>query len=249
MRKLLLAAAVFGVVVGMARPQVSYSGGSLGESFDSLTSGTWTDDSTLTGWYSNRTTYFFSTGTGTTGGLYAYGASSGAERALGALSSGSADPVLFAVRIRNDTGGTLTSFAVSFWGEQWRSGDTVAETLAFDYKVGASGISDTGFAPVAALDFVSPDLSGAGALDGNASPNRAWRSHTVHGVAWAAGADLWLRWSKADTPGSDHGLAIDDFGFSAAAPVPEPLTLGVSAAALGAALRRRIGRRPAREGS
>ncbi|MCO5297052.1 MAG: hypothetical protein M9921_09365 [Fimbriimonadaceae bacterium] len=240
MRKRLFLATALLAVAGAAWSQVSYVGGTYNESFDTLTSGTWTDDSTLVGWYSNRTSYFFSTGTGTAGGLYAYGASSGAEKALGALSSGSADPVLFAVRVRNNTGGTLTSFTLSFRGEQWRSADTAVETLFFDYKIGASGITDTGFTGVSSLDFDSPNVTGGGAVDGNDAANRESLAETVNGLNWADGSDLWLRWSKPDTAGSDHGLAIDDLAFSAsAAPVPEPFTLLLGAAALGAARRRR----------
>lgn len=231
----------FALLGGMASgwAQVSYGGGSYAQDFDSLSSGAWADNATLAGWYSNRTTYSFSTGSATAGGLYAYGASSGAERALGALSSGSANPVLFAVRIRNDTGGALASFSVSFWGEQWRSGDTAVESLGFDFKVGAGSILDTGFTAVGELAFDSPDVSGVGAVDGNASSNRAFLSHTVQGLDWPDGADLWLRWSKPDTLGTDHGLGIDDLSFSARAPVPEPVTIALSAAVLGVVARRR----------
>jgi hypothetical protein len=48
------------------------------QNFDSLASGannatvTWTDNSTLTGWYSNRTLYRVSAGTVNNGDLYSY---------------------------------------------------------------------------------------------------------------------------------------------------------------------------------
>src|SRR5690242_14592175 len=95
----------------------------LTQNFDNLansgTTNTWTDNITITGWYSNRTVYIGDNGASTTGALYSYGTTATTERALGALSSGSATPS-YAIRLLNNSGSTLSGLTLSFRGEQWR---------------------------------------------------------------------------------------------------------------------------------
>jgi len=54
----------------------------------------------------------------------------------------------------------------------------------------------------------------------------------VTGINWAPGTSLWLRWRDPNDPGSDHGMAIDNFSFSA---VPEPTTFALVGLGMGAA--------------
>ena len=69
--------------------------GSHAQNFDGLLntgSGTWTDNTTIPNWYSQRTgtgtTYSASTGSSNAGGLYSFGAATGAtDRALGSVGS------------------------------------------------------------------------------------------------------------------------------------------------------------------
>jgi len=173
------------------------------------TANTWTDNSINAGWYSNRTVYIADPGTSSTGGLHSYGTGTDTERALGGLSSSSASPN-FAVRLVNNTGSTVTSFEIAFKGEQWRQ-NASAQTLTFDYQVGATSISTGTWTSVTDLNFASPNTGTAGALDGNASGNFSNISATVS-VSVTDGQEIWLRWSKTGT--NSHGLAIDDFSVT-----------------------------------
>jgi hypothetical protein len=79
--------------------QISMSGGSYSQNFDSLGSAAanWTNSSTLLGWYSSKgngdsTNYFADTGTSTSGGIHSYGVSgvsNVADRALGSIGASS----------------------------------------------------------------------------------------------------------------------------------------------------------------
>ncbi|HMP78051.1 MAG TPA: PEP-CTERM sorting domain-containing protein [Pirellulaceae bacterium] len=188
---------------------------------------TWTDNSTIPGWYSNRTAYRASTGSDNNGALYSFGSANVNERALGSIASGTTGTVLFGVGFLNLTGTTITQFTVQYDGEQWRNGgNTTQHTLTFDYLIG-SGITITsaGYIPEPNLDFTGPIATAtAGALDGNAAPNRvAGITWTVTGISWLPGQQLYLRWNDPNDAGNDHGLGIDNFEFSAfGSVIPEP---------------------------
>lgn len=184
------------------------------------------------------------------------------NRALGSVagSTGSADPgdFLYALVFHNTTGQTLTSFTLTYAGEQWydafnTSGVVVGpHTLAFGYlvKSGFDAASDVptqagfgSYTQESQLDFTSPVSGNASTtsvinLNGNEDPNRTVISATVN-VTWADGDYLILRWWDDDNNGNDQPHAIDDLSFSAA--VPEPAAFGGLAvgALLALAARRR----------
>ena len=141
-------------------------GGTYVQDFDSLPangSGTWTDNSTLLGWYANLTSGQVSTGNmvattlnsisavavGATGGastLNSLGTSGSSNRALGgtpsAYTTGSAGifsskSVNVVLRVKNSTGGALTGMKVAY--------DTIAtatsnkDAVAFAYKIFSAG--------------------------------------------------------------------------------------------------------------
>jgi hypothetical protein len=206
------------------------------QNFDSLANtgatNTWTDNTTLPGWYSqfaassaNPTTYAADTGSSSAGEIYSFGIAGAhpvTDRALGSIASNGTGAIYNGLRLSNDTGSTIGSFSISYTGEQWRNaGNSSAQTLSFQYQVANAGtITDantptTGWISFSALDFVSP-ITGttATALDGNAAANRTAKSANVT-VTVGAGQEIWLRWADANDSGADHALAIDDLSVTA----------------------------------
>ena len=211
------------------------------QNFDTLPatgSATWTNDSTLPGWYHARTgtgtTIVANNGSSNAGNLYSYGCTdanapcnvapnSTSDRALGSLGSGNAaiGNLFWGIRLTNNTGTTITSLDVSYTGEQWRNSAAAAQTVAFSYLVGSPTVTgslaefQSAGVAVPQLDFTSPVTGGtAGALNGNLAANRVARTHTITGLNIPNGTEIMLRWSDPDHTGADHGLSIDDFSVT-----------------------------------
>jgi predicted extracellular nuclease len=230
----LLLAMLVAVVGSATSPAfASFTPNPYTQTFDSLVSSSsaaWTDNSTLPLWYSNRTTYNAGTGTSTTGALYSFGTTG--DRALGGVASGGTNTILFGVQLTNTTGAPISELAVSYEGEQWRTGGSstttpsVAQQLDFQYQVGATSLTAGTWTDVNALDFVSPifGTTAAAALDGNAAANRTALSATIP-VAIDPGATVWLRWQDINDANNDHGLAVDDLSVTALADSPQPLVI------------------------
>src|SRR5205085_624857 len=156
----------------------------LTENFDSLTSsGTWTDNSTIPGWYSTRTAYTAGTGSSNTGALYSFGVAGTnpvTDRALGSVASGGTGTIFYAVKLTNNTGATITSLDISYVGEQWRNGGNVnAQALTFQYQIANSGVitgannPTGGWTTFPTLSLTSPTTGAAAAtLAGHAAANR-----------------------------------------------------------------------------
>ena len=200
------------------------------QNFDSLPasgSATWTNDSTIAGWYHARTgtgtTVVANDGSSNAGNLYSYGTGTATDRALGSLGSGNAavGNLFWGVRLLNNTGSTITQLDVSYTGEQWRNSAAAAQTIAFSYLVGSPSVTGSltefqmaGVA-VPSLDFTSPITGGAaGALNGNLAANRVAITFSITGLSIPNGTEVMLRWSDPDHTGADHGLAIDDFSVT-----------------------------------
>jgi DNA/RNA endonuclease G (NUC1) len=225
----------------IARPSLAITNGGnittlgvpLTENFDALASTgtgvTWTDDSTIPGWWSSRVNYNTGTGSSNTGALYSFGVAGTnpvTDRALGSVASSGTGTIFHAARLTNITGETIGSLDISYVGEQWRNGgNATAHTLTFQYQVAFPGAitganaPTTGWTTFSALSFTSPVVGAtAAALDGNAPANRTAISATL-AVSVANGQEIWLRWQDPDDSGSDHGLAIDDVSVTARAAV------------------------------
>ena len=232
----------FGMLISPAKAELIYvSANSVySQNFDSLPSlGTglaWTNDTTLAGWYSTSTQFSASSGSSSNRTLYSFGTDGNADRALGIVSQGASTDPQFSLAVRNETGATLDTISVGFDGEQWRRSTTniaAPQTLEFGYRTATTlgAINSATYTDVTSLGFTSPGFSlPGGPLDGNDSANRSSNiSGTVSGLDWKPGEYLWLRWqNESNGSGSRHGLALDNFSFSAsAAPgnitaVPEP---------------------------
>lgn len=205
--------------------------GNYSQNFDTLpasVSATWADDTTLPGWYSQRTgsgtTIEVGTGSSTSGNLYAYGAVSSTERALGTLGSENATTGSFAhgVQLQNTSGEGATINSLAYTGEQWRkSGVLDPQVVTLWYKINSSPItsldpeaSNTGWTAIPLGDFSSPvNTTGAGALDGNNPANQTAISINPN-IFVPAGNSLMIRWKDPDHTGTDHGLAIDDISLA-----------------------------------
>ncbi|MBN9502220.1 MAG: hypothetical protein BGO01_19245 [Armatimonadetes bacterium 55-13] len=236
-------------LISAAMAQVSYSGGTYSQDFNTLamtgTSNTWTDNSTLLGWYANKTTYIADSGTSTTGGVHSYGsASTDNERALGSVGSNSAGDMIYGANFVNLMGGDADFFVLQYTGEQWRNGgNATAQKLSFAYSLDATSLTTGTWTSVTSLDFTGPiHTTTAGALNGNAAANRTTLNDMVNlSSVWTAGSSLWIKWTDLNDSGNDHALAIDDVTFTSRAnPVPEPASMAaLGLGALGLIRRRR----------
>jgi predicted extracellular nuclease len=160
-------------------------------------------------------TYTAGTGSGNAGDTYSFGATGNTDRAFGGLLSGSLVPTIGAC-FTNNTGGPITSLAISYTGEQWRLGATGrADRVDFQYSTNATSLTTGTWTDVDALDFSSPVTAGTvGALDGNSAANRAGISFTIPGLNIANGTTFFIRWNDFNASGADDGLAVDDFSLT-----------------------------------
>ena len=188
-----------GLFVESASGQILFSTSSpYTQDFDSLassgTTNTWTDNSTLPGWYASKvqvgaiTTYRADTGTANTGAIYSYGVAGVnpiTDRALGSIASGTPGNLAYGVRFQNDTTLAITNITISYTGEQWRQGGNInTQTLAFSYLISNNPITSSDAAaanawiPFPSLSFNTPTVGTNGttgsawALDGNDPTNR-----------------------------------------------------------------------------
>ncbi len=247
--------------ISITSPSFTYT-----NNFNSLaTSGTptWTDNSTMTGWYAaNRvgsvntpfTSYTAGTGSSATGGLYSYGTTS--DRALGSIADISgATTVAYGVRFRNNTGATLTRLSIGFTGEQWRraaGSGTVNHTLAVSYRISTTVTTpdprnSLTWTTVSSLTFNTPQdartVSGA-ALDGNNATNRVELFLANISISLPNNSEIFIRWVDSADTSTDHGVAIDDVRiYVPEAGVVGPLTLVAFAAGHTWLKRRRLNRK------
>ncbi|MBD2412463.1 hypothetical protein FACHB389_23110 [Nostoc calcicola FACHB-389] len=196
----------------------SFTGTTYSQNFNSLansgTSISWTNDSTISGWYATTTTYNAGNGSSNTGSLYSFGSTT--ERALGSVASGTTGTIYYGLRLQNNTDSAISQLRVSYTGEQWRSANnTSQQKLNFSYQTGTTLTSLTAgtWTPVTSLDFTSPiALLLATSLDGNLAINKNVKTSILINLATpiAVGKEIILRWEDIDDSGNDHGLAIDD---------------------------------------
>jgi VCBS repeat-containing protein len=186
------------------------------QNFDNLVSSgsaTWTDDSTLSGWYTSRTTIAADDGSSGTGGLYSYGTNGSSERGLGSQPKNNTGTIYTGVLLRNDSGQAISQLYIAYTGEQWRNGGGATQDLLFSYQISASPITSLSsgtWTSVSALNFISPITGGiASALDGNLAANQSELS-AVLSLALPENSYIMLRWSNPNDQGADHGLAVDD---------------------------------------
>jgi hypothetical protein len=196
MKKLIAIIAVTGIITLAAQAQVLLSGGlTYAQNFDSLastgSSASWTDNTTLLGWYASRAystsvtpqtygpyvyaSYRVDSGGNNSGNLFSYGVAGVnpiTDRALGSIASGTvAGPTMattFGLRIQNDTGSPWSgNLYISYTGEQWRQGGNINSQVIeyFGYA-----ISSTAFTSPLSANPADSAFTGLSALNFT-SPN------------------------------------------------------------------------------
>ncbi|MFL9845927.1 choice-of-anchor D domain-containing protein [Flavobacterium rhizosphaerae] len=207
--------------------QYNLTNSSYSQNFNALSStattnlGTNGSIATLPGWYvietGNGANSFVTLGTGSSnsGDSYNFGSTSSSDRSLGGLQSGSVAPYVGFWFI-NSTGATISNLAITYTGEQWRLGATGRnDGLTFEYSTSATTVVNGTWTGVPTLNFTAPNSSGSvGALDGNASANRAVVTGAISGINLAPNAKLFIRWVDINASGSDDGISIDDFSLA-----------------------------------
>ncbi len=220
--------------INLTADSLSYS-----QDFDGLTrSGTetkWVDnlDSdtafSLNGWHAayenGKPVYIRASNGGSTGGrLYSYGIrQASSERALGSLpTSGKTKDVMFGVAFVNKTEGRLSEIRISYDGEQWREGSSKNNILKLSYQIfspekGSINAKSGWIEFNKSAHFNSPkDGGNSEKQNGNYKKNRVANiSVKANNIKWNAGDELWIRFYDNDSPTTDHGMAVDNFNFTA----------------------------------
>jgi serralysin len=243
MKPILLPLCCAGLIVGAASAhgQASYHtvGLTYAEDFNSLNPAfnagnphTWVDGVTVPHFYASLGQYYSNNRTPETSRMYNLRFdSAAADQSLGSVPGLSSGTIYFGLRLVNDTAATLTSFSLSYFGEQWRnSGNAVASQIVVDWRLGSGTIDSGTWSGLPAATFTAIHTGGTAAdLNGNLPANRTSIAGTVSdGFSWAPGQELWIRWGHANHTGTNHGLSIDDVTFTA---IPEPGHFGAALAA------------------
>jgi hypothetical protein len=225
----ILAAGVLLTSIYYSLAQVSYTGGTLTESFDSMGRlGTTTPSGWFVGFGTSATTTTVTPDMGlqapnssirgwNLGCTNGAGANPDTDRALGSGPTGTGNDGLIEVRIVNNSGQPIQAFEVRYDGEEWRSpqGASPVDQLVLQFSTNGTTFTALG----TAFDFIRPVTSpGTTALDGNLAANRLTNIGGIYvpPAPIPVGATVCLRWFDVnDANITDCLLAIDDFSFRA----------------------------------
>lgn len=167
-------------------------------------------------------------------GVYNCGSSSSStDRAIGAVASGGGAHRI-GVELKNTTGSTIVSFAISGNVEKYRNGDdSTVERVIFEYSTNATSLNNGSWTALSSLDLVEPsnaNTSLSPALDGNAAANKAAFSGSISALTIANNGSVWIRWRDANAAGTDALLALDDVSVTATLQAPSAPTVATNAA-------------------
>jgi hypothetical protein len=168
---------------------------------------------------SSNLTYSAGTGSASGGETYSLGSTGSSDRALGEITSSTVQSTLGACFV-NNTNHPITSFLISYTGEQWRSGvqNGAVDRLDFEYTTEQGATLTTGtYIPVNSLDFATPNNgAAAGALDGNANRTVFVPTAITPATVIQPEATFYIHWLPVLISGDNDALAIDDFTLGAA---------------------------------
>jgi len=227
------------LLIGLtAQAQINLPALSYSQNFDSLgsASATWTDNSTLTGWYaavnvtntsviSYTTAYTASTGGGTSSStLYALGASLSTERALGGAPS-SSNWGMLGMRLVNTSGGLFDNLVIRFDMEQWSDRGTANVGLSYQIFAPGGGSLSTlsGWSELGVISSPLPVNGTPVSAIGNTTGLVANNSFAINSLGWQNGDELWFKWTITKVAGNNSAHGIDNVVVA----VPEPSVLAL----------------------
>lgn len=211
-----------GAALDLSAQVVFNANGTYTQSFDSLpfdttTQLTWTDNSTLAGWYAAPTPLANAyvsrnTTTGSPSGsdLYVYADPlNAADRAFGSYTNSTASSSIFyGVQLMNNTGHVLDSVSISFALENYRGGPSAGDLLLASFGLNNSDLLSGSWTQLASLDYT--DIS---------------NTLSLSSLTWNDGDSLWIRWEdtvfSAGTNPKNAAFGLDNFSVTA---IPEPST-------------------------
>ena len=156
------------------------------------------------------------TGSPTTGGAYNWANTSGIDRAVGFLTSGSyASPNSVMANFRNTTGALVTTLTLSFNIERYRV-NTSDFSLSFFSSVDGTAWTARNAGDISAGTFAA----GASSYTFD-TPTTITKTVTLSGLNLANNADIYFRWVFTDAVAANaQGLGIGDVTVYAGPPTP-----------------------------
>ncbi|MFO0939536.1 MAG: YDG domain-containing protein [Pirellulales bacterium] len=167
-----------------------------------------------------------SSGSPTAGGTYNFG-SSGSERAVGAMTSGSfASPNSYMVQVTNNTGSTIDKLTIGYAAERYRI-NTASASIQFFYST-----NGTAWQSITAGDLAASNFPTGASSYTFASGLRITSSgiDTPTGLNLANGSNIYFRWNINTTGANSQGIAIDDItvlASSSSADTTPPLVTSI----------------------
>ncbi len=194
------------------------------QNFDGLvSSGSWSDNTTLPGWYARTTatatisTYGLNYGNTSASGLYSFGSLTSTERGLGYAPYPGFTGIVgtgkgyMGWRLKNNTGVTVPNMRISWTGEQWRRDDVNPETIKLYYQIGPSMTNlITGAWFDANSIFTSPVSGSTATLVGTDIANRTENISAIISTPLLPDQEIMLRWEDLLDAEKNHFMAIDD---------------------------------------
>jgi hypothetical protein len=223
-----------GVLAASVQAQINLPALSYSQNFDALgsASATWTDNSTINGWYASvsnatagtvgpyTTAYSVGSGGGTSSStLYALGIAASSERALGGAPSSTALGLL-GMRLLNTSGGAFNDLQLKFDLEQWSDRGTA--NIGLSYQIFSPGGGNLGtLGGWTSLGSVASPLSvNATPVTGIGNTTGLLANNTfgLSSLNWQSGDELWFKWTISKISGQNSTHGIDNVVVA----VPEP---------------------------
>lgn len=151
---------------------------------------------------------------------------SSTDRALGFLNSGSfTSPKSIVLKVTNNTGVTIASFAITFDYEKYRSG-----TRQFDWTFFHGNTVTPATAAAAGNQTYAPDGNNTTVSN---PPTTIGKSVSITGLSIANGSDYYFMWTFTGLGGSTNGqgIGIDNFSITSA-PVVAPTVTTTTATSI-----------------